>query len=684
MLSPGCESCRRPPLALAAPRAYDGCEFVYQRTAISAAHNQADASITPVAMRKETFVNTNHLTPPLYQPLPLGQIQPQGWLKAQLELQANSLSGALDEFWPDIRDSGWFGGKAEGWERAPYWLDGVVPLAYVLDDERLQEKVVRYVDYILTHQQEDGWFGPVPQAGSAPDIWPQFLAVKMLVQYEDATADTRVIEAVTRNFRWLDAWIDRHPLHNWAQFRWFEALIGLYWLYARRPEPWLMDLAVKLHAQGFDWAAFFEDFPMTERTPTGRWNFMSHVVNNAMAVKAHGLWWQLSHDERDCAAIYNILEQHARYHGAVTGVITGDECLAGLSPTQGTELCAVVETMYSLEILLSILGDPAWGDHLERITFNALPATISPDMWSHQYDQQVNQVECSIHPQRNWTTNDPDANIFGLEPHFGCCTANFSQGWPKFAANLWMRTRDGGLAAMAYAPSAVACRIGDSDVHVNLTTDYPFRQTLHFEVTASAPVEFPLVLRIPAWANNASLQMPDGSLVYPQPGAFHTVERIWQGTEQLVLTLPMAARLQPRPQHTVALERGPLVYALKLEEDWRRIHADDPLRRLPHADWEIYPAGAWNYALALPADASQFDVTFTEHPLGELPFSPQGAPVSAVVKGCLLPQWEICNGSAGDLSAEVVACIGEPVDLTLIPYGCTNLRLTEFPVAPRP
>ena len=82
------------------------------------------------------------------------------------------------------------------------------------------------------------------------------------------------------------------------------------------------------------------------------------------------------------------------YHGMVTGVFTGDECLAGKSPIQGTELCAVAEYMYSLEHLISITGKSHWGDRLEKIAYNALPATFSPDMWTHQYDQQVNQIEC--------------------------------------------------------------------------------------------------------------------------------------------------------------------------------------------------------------------------------------------------------------------------------------------------
>jgi uncharacterized protein len=72
------------------------------------------------------------------EPLPLGSIKPSGWLKDQLGIQAAGLSGHLDEFWPDIKESAWFGGKAEGWERVPYWLDDVVPLAYLLDDVSLQ------------------------------------------------------------------------------------------------------------------------------------------------------------------------------------------------------------------------------------------------------------------------------------------------------------------------------------------------------------------------------------------------------------------------------------------------------------------------------------------------------------------------------------------------------------------
>ena len=637
----------------------------------------------------------NLLLPPALLPLRLGAIRPTGWLLRQLHLQAGGISGHLDEFWPDVRDSRWFGGDAEGWERAPYWLDGVVPLAYLLDDGALRAKVERYLDYILTHQGEDGWLGPremVVLAGGPEsaryDLWGQLLMGKVLVQYYEGSGDERVPGALARNLRCMDGHIDRTPLFNWGQFRWFEGLIGLYWLYERTGEGWLLDLAVKLHAQGFGWADFFARWPLTEPTPKGRWNFAGHVVNNAMALKAHALWWRMSGAERDWAAAYEMIALLDRHHGMVTGVFSGDECIAGRSPTQGTELCAVVETAYSLEVLLSVLGEASFGDRLEKIVFNALPATFSPDMWAHQYDQQVNQVECSIAANRPWTTNGPDANTFGVEPNYGCCTANLSQGWPKFAAHLWMRTpADGpsgeGLAAVAYAPSTVMTQVQGVGVTVAQETDYPFRPDLHVTLVTEKPLRFPLWLRIPAWAHGARLEVSPREVVWPEPGAFFRLEREWSGSSEVTLTLPMAPRLTRRGQGAVALERGPLVYALKIGEDWRRIHEGWPYRELPHGDWEVYPTSPWNYALDVDEATLATDVEFRERPVAERPFSPEGAPIAARVRGRRVPEWGMEFGSAAPVPPSPVASSEPLEELTLIPYGCTNLRITEFPVLAR-
>ena len=630
------------------------------------------------------------LAPLAFTPLPLGAIRPAGWLLRQLRLQADGLTGHLDEFWPDVGDSQWFGGKAEGWERAPYWLDGAIPLAWILDDGPMKARISRYVDFIVTHQRADGWYSPYPEDAVAKryDMWAILLANKVLVQYHEGTGDARALDAVVKSLKALVAGLDRTPLYGWGKFRWYEGLVSVFYVYERTREPWLLDLARKLRDQGVDFEALFATDDIQRPTPRrGLWKWTKHVVNTGMAAKAAAMNWRLDRRPGDRAFASGMIDLLDRAHGQVTGMFSGDECLAGRNPLQGTELCSVVEFMYSLEHLFAVFGDGAFGDRLERVAFNALPATFAPDMWSHQYDQQVNQVQCTINPDHMWTTNGPESNLYGLEPNFGCCTSNMHQGWPKFASHLWMRTPDEGICAAAYAPSRASFKAHGVPVTVSLDTDYPFREELRISVDAERAVAFPLVLRVPGWANGASIRV--GSLPERpmRPGSLHRVAREWKGKVDLILRFPMAAKLTKRYNDAVAIERGPLVYSLRIDETWTRVNADKPHRELPHGDFEVRPASPWNYGLVVDDAKPGHGVRFEERPIGERPFSPEGAGVLARATGRRIPSWKIVHGWAGEISPADVAWsdpgrspTDEPdEDVTLVPYGCTNIRITEFP-----
>jgi len=628
----------------------------------------------------------NALQQQAFVPLPVGAIQPRGWLFRQLRIQADGLTGHLEEFWPDIKECGWVGGEADGWERGPYWLDGALPLAFLLDDPGLKASVCRWMEYILAHQESDGWLGPVnPKHWNrlthrAYDPWPVFPFLKAAAQYHEATADRRVIPAMERFFSCLYRRLEDTPLLDWARFRWQDLLVSVFWLYERTGRRELLDLAERVREQGYDWLAHFADFKYPEKMRAADCKMETHVVNNAMAVKAAGVWYRYSKDPEDRAALFRMIDTLDLHHGQVTGIFSGDEHYAGRNPSQGAELCAVMEYLFSLEVLISIVGEASLAERLERIAFNALPAVFTPDMWAHQYVHQPNQVVCKVSEERVYTNNGPEANIFGLQPNFGCCTANMHQGWPKFASHLWMRLPVGascpygGLAAVTYAPCEIKTTLDGKRVHVLVDTEYPFNGRVNITVRTGAPITFPLLLCVPEWAVGTEVETRGKNAEEVRPGGFCRVEQEWHGNTLVTVDFPMRARLERRYNKSIAIHRGPLVFSLKIEEEWRQLRGE-----LPHADWEVYPKSAWNYALQIDKNSLDDCLRFESSSIGDCPFSPSGAPIRARVNGRRLPEWQIERNAAAQPPESPVTSSEALEELTLIPYGSTNLRITEFP-----
>ena len=601
------------------------------------------------------------------------EIKPQGWLRKQLELQAEGLSGHLDLIWPDIRDSRWIGGDREGWERVPYWLDGFIPLAWLLEDQELQARAKRYIDAILAGQQKDGWICPCSEAErEGYDVWAAFLICKVLAVYGECSGDGRVEQAVYDTLKQLLSHISSKTLFRWGAARWFECMIPLLWLYERRPEPWMVDLAYVLEGCGIDYEKLYTKLSFERPGAKNYWTFVNHVVNVAMALKSRAEMSLLTGEDPDAFALA-FYRKLTKEHGMAMGHFTGDECLSGTSPLQGSECCSVVEAMYSYEELLSIGGHPFWGDVLEQTAFNALAATVSADMWTHQYVQMTNQVECTRLPQEKnpFNSNSGEAHMFGLEPNFGCCTANFNQGWPKFALSAVMRSEEG-LAVTALAPARVETQVDGKKVCLIVDTRYPFRDSLKIRVLTEGETAFALSVRIPGFARSARIRI-GGEVRQAQPGSFFTEKKVWEKEEEMEIDFCFETEFVKRPSGMEALRRGPLFYALPIEGEYERIEyeRDGVVRKFPYCDYGIASKSDWAFGFG----GGPVETLHEELP--EMPFDREKPPVMLEMEMVPL-DWRKEGGICSE-KPESLEPVGEPVKKRLYPYGCTTLRMAEMP-----
>ena len=671
---------------------------------------------------KSDSLYTNNKAPLLenkYMALPLGSIKAGGWLKKQLEIQAEGLSGHLDVYYPEVVGSrnGWLGGDGDGWERGPYWIDGLLPLAHILDDDSLKAKAQPWIEWALNSQTEEGYFGPVPfkekpahieglQRDMRKDWWPKMVMLKIFQQYYSATNDQRVIDVMTKYFHYQLRELKKTPLDHytfWANRRGGDNMMSVYWLYNITEDKALLELGELLNEQTFPWTTVFlnEDYDFNSENAEP-WSYFEvkypfdslqiaklnlrqkghfHTVNVSQGIKQPLIYSQVHNNPKYLEGVKKAFFDLKKYHGQAQGMFGGDEPLHGADPTQGVELCSIVELMYSLEVMTEISGDLDFVEHLERIAFNALPTQATDDYMERQYFQSANQIKVSQEIRNFYQSDDHDGtnNVFGLTTGYPCCTTNMHQGWPKFVQNLWYATNDNGVAALMYSPSVVTIKVGKGqEVTITEETRYPFNGNIKFTVNTKSDIEFPFEFRIPTWTEGATVLI-NGKIEKDNLSAgLESIKRTWKDGDTMELVFPMEITNSRWFEFTATVERGPLVYALKIDEEWKDVKSDGRYK-----EWkEVHPKSEWNYAL-IEGDLKNMKDHFKiqENDWNENnPWSLKNAPLQINGYGAVVKDWEENRGMPLPLPYSPRPIEKEIKPIKLIPYGCTTLRITEFPV----
>jgi hypothetical protein len=643
-------------------------------------NNRIEVVKQPDTKQTNSFYIGNRppLTPSPFIKLPIEAIKPDGWVRRQLELEADGFTGHLLEISRFLKkeNNAWLSPEGQGhspWEEVPYWLKGFCNLGYVLGDKRIIDEAQTWIEAAIASQREDGYFGPRSNlkniGGSKPDVWPNMIMLNVLQSYYEYSGDKRVIELMTKYFRWQLTIPDEDFLEPfWQNQRASDNLASVYWLYNRTGDSFLLELGEKIHRNTADWTG-----------GVASW----HVVNIAQCFRGPAVYYQQTKDIKFLDATERDYQTVMGIYGQVPGGMFGADENARpgyIGPRQAAETCAMVEMMLSDEMLLTFTGDPKWADRCEEVTFNSLPASMTPDMKALHYLTAPNLILCDQHNKSPGFQNG--GPMLWFNPHIHrCCQHNSGHGWPYYTQHLWLATPDNGLAAVLYAPCEVTAKVGKgTKVAIKEKTQYPFDENIKLSIKINKPVKFPLYLRVPGWCANPIVEI-NGKVVkiQAQPRTYIMIDRQWKNNDKVNITLPMQITLTKwkKNKNSVSVNRGPLTYSLKIGEEYVRAGGTD---KWPA--WEIHPTTAWNYGLVLNEKdpPSSFELVRKSWPRDNQPFEANAAPIQLRTKAKKIPAWKKDHlGLVGKIQDSPVKSDEPTETVTLIPMGCARLRISAFP-----
>ena len=663
----------------------------------------------------------NHRAPLLplkYTRLPLGSIRPAGWLSDQLTVQVHGLTSHIGELWDILTLSAWKGDAGKNVlpecctpRFAPRWLEGLTVLSGVLGNDHLKALTDPYMQYILDVHE---------LAAVTPSVIAWSHLGRFLPDYYELTGDRRAITLLRKILDYSDASRDSQEKIVLEDPGRLGMLLSFgYWYYDQTGDADIPAMLERCSRPSVDdWKDYFAHFPQDPKyfvhfpdvtaekpgLPPPDWTRQGVDVTQAIQYPVQH--YVMSGDKSDVDSVIQGIANLDQGYGQVGGRWSGDEWLANTDPAQGTELCDVEELLFSLEKSFEIVGELSFADRIEQLIYNAFPGTCTPDMWAHQYDQQSNQVLVSV-AERHWHWNTDTSNIYGFTPNFPCCLANMHSPWPRFVQTMWMATEDRGLVAATYGPCRVHAKVAAGlPIEIVEETNYPFSDRVRITIHTGKPTSFPIYFRIPSWAVGAEVAIAGESLRQrpQQPassGTFFKVDRLWKSGDSVTLNFNFKVRCEKRRNNAVAVAWGPLYFVLHIAESFKNLpsiplgpKATETPAPPGCANWQITPATSWNYALVI--DRQNPQCAMTSRRVSSMPFAQRGemvkqpgatqyapwngdVPLALHVKARKVPGWGMNGASAAQVPLSPVRSDSPEETVELIPYGCSRLRIAEFP-----
>jgi hypothetical protein len=619
-----------------------------------------------------------------YSDLPVGAVQPRGWIQKWLERQAQGLTGHPENMsypydtcmYAGVIPAPTFHNKwfSEWWpyEQTGYFVDATTRLSWLINDPAITERRDANLNYILAHSYGTNY-------GASHWCWPNAVVGRALMAEFSATDDLRV---ATTMENWLRTSAEQIKAggRNGANFE--EA----FYLYGLTGDKELLELCRAIY-NGYLTAT--NSFCTAEKIE-GKAQFHEHGVTAAETLKCFPLMYSYTGDA-EALRLARLAYQKVLDHNLMAdGGIVSSEHMEPTAFYSVHEGCDITDWSWSFGYMFMATGDSRYADLIERTTFNALPGAVTKDFKQLQYFSAVNQTV--IGPTNSHTPRWPTRMTYRAAHDTECCAGNINRAMPNYVNRMWMHSGTKAIAAVYYGPSEATVQLKGQKVVISEETDYPFRDSISFKIKTMKPVTFDLRLRIPGWCENPQLRVNGKEWSEKlKAGTFASVHREFRDGDLVMLTLPMSVRVERwLGGKSVCFTRGPLVFSLDIEEK-RVEHTNDSEDIKPFElgheiqgfpEVEFAPKSDWRLGFDPGIENSSKAYRVVETGMTDNPFVKEQTPVRLEVPLYHLPEWkEKMPGEPVGLPAGAEGIVsGAPRESVLVPYGATYLRLTTLPI----
>ncbi len=633
--------------------------------------------------------------------LPLGAVKAEGFLKEQLERSRDGMGGHLPEIEPGmiadpyIRKTyvkRWGAHDQSGWgaEISGNYYAGMIQLAFTLDDEGLKRKAEEWVDALLEKQREDGYLGTYtePDAPIYDDYnaWGTACGMRALLFYYEATGRRDVFDAVYRCMLWFaDKWAgERKTCYAGSLI-----MEPVLYCYRETGDERLLRFAE-------DYSDFLEKHTMFRNSyrdfldPKLHYN-SNHTAAYGVSVRLPALLYAATgkgiYLDASENGVKKLMERGVQLSG---GPVSVSEYVGPVGAVNETEYCSFAFFNSSYIALGAVTGKSVYGDYMEQMVYNGAQGAKKKDERAIAYLSAPNQIFATV----NSSSAVRDMQIYAPCYPVSCCPVNSVAVVPEFVRGMASTDAEGNLYLNAYGP----CSISFGGWSVEETTLYPFRHEITLDIAHTGPGR--LFCRIPVWARGAKLtQNGVTRAAEADENGYFAVD----GTGRAVLTFEADVEVvhvddrDAAGKLPLAFRWGALLFALPIETVWKPFYpaTETPLTK----EWPWYSAEPvkpavdcadaherlglvrdrfpWSAAVdeKLTADDVTLEFGGTDGYPWEKPFVKLRVPAYHAPFLCA-PYAGRTFEPFGDRQE-----VTEPTELTHVPFGTTNLRISYFPRA---